>query len=47
MKVTSSSGAFSTICQNNTYCYLKKENQKLLKFCVINSPYFEISTCLF
>ena len=39
MKVTSSSGVSNTIYQNRTYCYLKKENEKVLKFYVNNSPF--------
>ena len=38
MKVTSSSGVFNTIYQNLTYCYLKKENEKVFKFYANNSP---------
>ena len=40
MKVTSSSGVSNTIYHNRTYCYLKTENEKVLKFYVNNSPYF-------
>ena len=40
MKVASSSGVSSTIYHNRTYCYLKKENEQVLKFYVNNFPYF-------
>ena len=39
MKVTSSYGVSNTIYQNRTNCYLKKENEKILKFYVNNSPF--------
>ena len=47
MKVTSSSGVSNTTYQNRTHCYLKKKNEKVLKFYVNNSPYFEINASLF
>ena len=30
-----------------TYCYMEGENYKLLKFCLSNFSYFEISISLF
>ena len=45
IKITSSSGILKTIYLNGSfYCYLERENYKVLKFHRSNSSYFRIST---
>ena len=51
IKITSSSELYKTLYHNNCYLpvcgYLEREDDKVFKFYINNSSFFEISTSLF
>ena len=48
MKISSSSEIYKTLYHNfNYYCYLERDNDKVVKFNLSNSLYFEIGASLF
>ena len=48
MKISSSSEIYKTLHHNfNYYCYLERDNDKVVKFNLSNSLYFEIGVSLF